>query len=201
MNMIVLKTFYQDSLCKYLISFSNSHLDNVNQCHTNRNMNKSSIYFLALMLLSTFGAIESQFGIDKAALFQNPCVSKTNCGTCIQTQKCAWCMQPDFGDRPRCFQPDLKPATPCPEEFVVNPDNEQIMIRDMALSRGGKALSGGTMVSGGGIYEEESGAGSMSGQSSASGGGSESGKGSASGSGSVVQISPQHVHLKLRISE
>lgn len=165
-------------------------------------MKKNSIYFLALVLISTFGAIESQFGIDKAALFQNPCVSKTHCSSCIQTQKCAWCMQPEFGDRPRCFQPDVKPSTPCPEEFVINPDNEQIMIRDYGLSRGGKALSGGGgRVSGGTYEEEESGHGSMSGGSSSSGGSSMSGGSSGSGGGSVVQISPQHVHLKLRISE
>lgn len=164
-------------------------------------MNKNSIYLLAFVLLSTFGAIESQFGIDKAALFTNPCVSKTNCGACIQTQKCAWCMQPDFGDRPRCFQPDLKPATPCPEEFVVNPDNEQIMIRDYALSRGGQYLSGGGMVSGGSMSGQESSSGSMSGQSSGSGGSSMSGSASGSGKGGAVQISPQEVKLKLRISE
>ena len=165
-------------------------------------MNKSSIYFLALVLICSFGAIESQFGTsEKVALFQNPCVSKTSCSGCIQTQNCAWCMQPDFGDRPRCFQPDLKLATPCPEEFVVNPDNEQIMVRDYALSRGGKALSGGTMVSGGSVYEEESGSSSMKGGSQSSGGFRESGGGSSSASGGVVQISPQEVHLKLRISE
>lgn len=165
-------------------------------------MNKCSIYLVAVVLLSAFGAIESQFGIEKAALFQNPCVSKTSCSACIQTQKCAWCMQPEFGDRPRCFQPDVKPSTPCPEEFVINPDNEQILIRGAALSRGSKATSGGGgRVSGGTYEEEESGHSSMSGSSSASGGSSMSGGASGSGSGSVVQITPQHVHLKLRISE
>lgn len=155
-----------------------------------------------MVLINTFVAIESQFGNDKTISFQNPCVSKTSCSACIQTQKCAWCMQPEFGDRPRCFQPDLKPSTPCPEEFVINPDNEQIMIRDYALSRGGKALSGGGgMVSGGTYEEENSGSSSMSGGSSASGGSSMSGGSSGSGSGNVIQISPQHVHLKLRISE
>jgi integrin beta 1 len=164
-------------------------------------MNKNSMYLIAFVLLSTFGAIESQFGIEKGSLSANPCVSKTSCSGCIQTQKCAWCMQPDFGDRPRCFQPDLKPATPCPEEFVVNPDNEQIMIEDYALSRGGEYLSGGGMVSGGSMSGHESSSGSMSGGSSSSGGSSMSGGSSGSGRGSVVQISPQKVHLKLRISE
>lgn len=164
-------------------------------------MKKNSINLLALVLLSTFGAIESQFGIDTASLSANPCVSKTNCGACIQTQNCAWCMQPDFSDRPRCFQPDLKPSTPCPEEFVVNPDNEQIMMRDYGLSRGGESVSGGTMVSGGSMSGHESSSGSMSGSSQGSGGSSMSGSGSGSGKGSVVQIRPQEVRLKLRISE
>lgn len=163
-------------------------------------MNRNMILLHALVLLGIFGAIESQV-FDKAALFTNPCTGKTNCGSCIQTSNCAWCMQPDFGDRPRCFQPDLKPATPCPEEFVVNPDNEQIMIRDEMLSRGGQYLGGGTMVSGGSASGQQSGSGSMSGSSSASGGSSMSGSASGSGSGSVVQISPQEVKLKLRISE
>lgn len=164
-------------------------------------MNKNSLYFIALVLISTFGAIESQFGIDKNALFQNPCVSKTNCGACIQTQKCAWCMQPDFGERPRCFQPDLKPPTPCPEEFVINPDNEQIMVRDYGLSRGGQSIAGGGMVSGGSMEGHGGSSGSMTGGGSASSGGSHSGSGSGSASGSVVQISPQEVRLKLRISK
>lgn len=56
-------------------------------------------------------------------------------------------------------------------------------------------------MSGGSISEQESGFGSMSGGSSGSSGSSMSGGASGSGSGSVVQISPQHVHLKLRISK
>lgn len=164
-------------------------------------MNNSSIYFLALVLISTFGAIQSQFGFDRSVSLQNPCVKKTTCSACIQTEKCAWCMQPDFGERPRCFQPDLKPQTPCPEEFVVNPDNEIYAIQADALSRGGKQLSDGKWVTGVSGFEQEGGMGSMSGGSSASGGSSMSGSASGSGSAKVVQISPQNVNLKLRISE
>lgn len=164
-------------------------------------MDKSLTCFLgACVLISVFGAIESQSG--NIALAQNPCVTKATCGSCIQTQKCAWCMQPEFGNRPRCFQPDINAAKGCPEEFVVNPDNEQIIEKGWALSRGGgQTLGGGTMVSGGSMYEEESGQSSMSGHSSASGGSSMSGGSSGSASGGVVQISPQRVNLKLRISE
>lgn len=159
-----------------------------------------SIFLVGLLLISMFGAIKSQFGIDKAALFQNPCVSKTSCSACIQTQKCAWCIQPDFGDRPRCFQPDLKPATPCLEEFIVNPDNEQITVRGEALSRGGVTFGGG-MVNGFDISGHEEGESSISGNSNSASGGSFGGGSSGSASGSVVQISPQHVELKLRINE
>jgi integrin beta 1 len=164
-------------------------------------MEKSSIYFLgAFVLISIFSAIESQS--SSLALTQNPCVTKANCGSCIQTQKCAWCMQPEFGDRPRCFQPDINAAKGCPEEYVVNPDNEQLIERGWGLSRGGgQSSDGGTMVSGGSVYEEESGHSSMSGSSSASGGSSMSGSSSGSSSGGVVQITPQRVNLKLRISE
>jgi integrin beta 1 len=136
-----------------------------------------------LVLLSIIGFIVAQ---PQNLPGSNPCTGKTDCGSCIQIDVCAWCMQPDFGDRPRCFQPDLKSSSPCPEEFVFNPDNEQIMMSEAMLSR--KSALG-----------QGSSSGSMSGHGSASGG--SSGHGSSSGSGSVVQISPQEVKLKLRISE
>lgn len=111
-------------------------------------------------------------------------------------------MKPDFGDRPRCFQPDVKLATPCPEEFVVNPDNEQIIMQDWALSRGGtQSSSGGGRVSGGSIDEQESGGSSMSGGSQSSGGSSMSGGGHGSAGGRIVQVSPQIAKLKLRVGE
>lgn len=108
-------------------------------------------------------------------------------------------MQPEFGDRPRCFQPDLRPATLCPEEFVVNPDNEEIMKRNAQLSKGGRQISSGGMASGGSYEESGSSHSSMAGHGSASG--SASGSGGSYGSGGVVQVSPQHVNLKLRISK
>lgn len=160
----------------------------------------NSMYFLAAVLLSMLGAIESQ-SIVNPTLSANPCANKLNCGACIQTQSCAWCMDPEFGDRPRCFAHELKPATTCPEEFVVNPDNEQIMVKDDALSRGGVAISDGTIVSGGSMSGHESSSGSMSGNSQSSGGSNMQGSGSGQKSEDVVQISPQEVRLKLRISE
>ena len=160
----------------------------------------NSMFLLVAVLLSTLGAIESQ-NIDNSALSANPCANKLNCGACIQTLGCAWCMDPDFGDRPRCFSPDLKPASTCSEEFVVNPSNFLYMEKNQALSRGGVAISDGTMINGGSKASQGSNSGSMSGNSENSGGSSMHGSGSSSESGSVVQISPQEVRLKLRISE
>jgi len=159
------------------------------------------MYLAVLVLTSCITTIHSQFGSDKASLQQNPCVSKTNCGSCIQTPKCAWCMQPDFGERPRCFQPDLRPTVPCPEEFTVDPGNEQEMIRAYALSRNGEILSGGEMASGGSVSGHESGQHSESGGFSESGGSKASGGMAGSSGAGAVQISPQHVNLKLRISK
>lgn len=164
-------------------------------------MIRYSIPLLASVLLSTLVIIQSQNPDKPAALTQNPCTSKTNCSSCIQTQSCAWCMQPDFGDRPRCFQPDLKPSTLCSEEFVVNPDNEEIMLKNLQLTRAGYELSGGGMASGGSYSEQGSYSSSGSAKGSASGGGSASGSASGGSGASVVQISPQHVNLRLRVNE
>lgn len=161
-------------------------------------MNKYSLYIFALVLISSFNTISSQFGVEKTAAFsQSSCSSKESCSACIQTPKCAWCSEDDFGDRPRCFQLDLRPATTCNEAFVIDPANEMAVMRAHALSRGGKSIGGGTMVSGGTYEEEYQESHSSSGHSSSSSGI----KGGASGSGGVVQISPQHVELKLRVNE
>jgi len=100
------------------------------------------------------------------------CVSKANCGSCIQTPKCAWCMQPDFGDQSRCFDPELHHS--CLDEFTVDPGNEQYLIKAHAVSRNGETLSGD---------------------------GHESGEGEQSEPAGNVQMSPQHVSLQLRISK
>lgn len=116
------------------------------------------------LLFALFDVIESQ----------NSCVTKANCSACIQTPKCSWCTQPQFGDGPRCFKPELKSPSQCPEEFIIDPQNEQILIRNEALSRRAKTSSSGSSASSGGSgYESES----------------------------LIQISPQEVKLKLRISE
>lgn len=146
----------------------------------------SRILLLAIALC-VFVSVKSQSEKSPAPapFTMNPCTSKTTCSQCIQTQKCAWCMQENFGDRPRCFQPDFKVGVACDEAFTINPDNEQSFEKDNPLSRGGFAI-GGNQEEG----EEYS-------QASMASGGS----GYASASGSVTQIRPQHVNLKLRISE
>lgn len=150
-------------------------------------MNKYSLSVFVLVLINLVSLSHSQFGgVDKPAAYsQSSCASKETCSSCIQTPKCAWCAQDDFGDRPRCFQPDLKPATSCDEAFVVDPGNEMALLSSNALSRGS------------GMYSESS---HQSEHSSSSRGSSSKG-GSSSASGGVVQISPQHVKLKLRVSE
>lgn len=149
-------------------------------------MNKYPLYVFALVLINLVSLSHSQFsGIEKAQAYtQSSCASKETCSACIQTPNCAWCAQEEFGDRPRCFQPDLKPATSCDEAYVVDPGNEMALLSNNALTRGG------------GMYEE-----SHQSEHSSSSSGSSSRGSSASGSGGVTQISPQHVSVKLRVSK
>lgn len=165
----------------------------------------SGYYFasaLVLLLLVTLVPTYGQFS-DKLSVAQNPCVSKTTCRDCIQTKSCAWCMEPDFGDRSRCFQPSVASITgSCPEQYTWNPDHEErILIRE-ELTRAGKSAAGGSAS---GVHISSSGEYSASGSSSSSGTFSSSSRGSASGSrsssGKIVQIYPQRVGLKLRISK
>lgn len=133
------------------------------------------------LCVSTLSNVLAQ-SLDTVSL-QNPCVSKLKCNECIQTPSCAWCFDPDFGERPRCFQPSLTPNVgKCNEAFTYNPDNEQAFLEHRDLTKASSV----------------SGSGSAS--ASASGSGSAGAGGSASSSGEIVQISPQRVGLKLRIS-
>lgn len=126
-------------------------------------------------------------------------------------------MQPDFGDKPRCFQPSLTAFTGgCPEEYTWNPDYEYSMFEHEQLThaKGAAAIGGGSASSGGSISEtktsgssykehSESSGGSFSHYGSSSGGSRYSGSSSSYGSSSerIVQIYPQRVGLKLRISK
>lgn len=146
---------------------------------------------------------------------QNPCASKASCSECIQTKTCAWCLQPqvDFGDSPRCFQPSYDATSVCPEEFSYNPDSQLTQVTNKELSRSKRmdffAAGGGAAAAG---HEGESAAGfHQQSHSSSSGSYSSSSYDSASGHSSssmswrseqeIVQIKPQRVNLKLRVSK
>lgn len=147
------------------------------------------------------------------------CASKLTCHECIQAKSCSWCMDPDYGDKPRCFQPTHdKSINTCSEEYTWDPDNEQRLEIAEELTRGGmsQATIGGGQSMAGGSYEASSSKGShfsagstyenynRQTQSSATHSHKESGMhtsyGSHSESGRIVQIYPQRVNLKLRIS-
>lgn len=172
----------------------------------------SAVFFL---VIASASLVESQLA---EKLIQNPCVSKTSCRDCIQTKSCAWCLQPDFGDKPRCFQPSLSPLTGgCQEEYTWNPDHEEILVSRKELTRGGSATARGAGQSiAGGSYEASSSKGSYSSSgfsresysrqselfgSSSRKTSSSTSYGSYSESGEIVQIYPQRVKLKLRISK
>lgn len=181
-------------------------------------ISRRNMYLWALVLVAFVSAnlVQSQFA---EKLIQNPCVSKQNCHECIQAKSCAWCLQPDYGDKPRCFQPSLSPLTGgCPEEYTYNPDNVEVLINKTQLTRGGShaAISGGSGQSAAGGYYSSSQNESYSRndysqeswdrqrQQSINQNSRKSGQrvdyGSYSESGKIVQIYPQRVQLKLRIS-
>lgn len=115
---------------------------------------------------------------------QNPCVNKASCHECIQTPTCAWCSQPEYGEKNRCFQPNLEdPLKQCDEAYIYNPDNVFSVVDNRNLSKASK------------YHSSQSGAAASSSSSSSSSGSSYGGHSEA------VQISPQRVSLKLRINE
>lgn len=167
-------------------------------------MNSSTQRLCALALLAFVFTcfvftVEAQLA---GKLIQNPCVNKRTCHECIQTQSCAWCMQPDHGDKPRCFQHSY--SNVCPEEYIWNPDTVQMFTMNRELTRAGYAAAagGGQMSYGSSYYANSSYSSSSSGSYSGSYGASGSASSAGSFSGSdIVQISPQRVSLKLRISK
>lgn len=72
-----------------------------------------------------------------ATSLRNPCTIKLTCHECIQTQSCAWCMQPYHGDNPRCFEQSS--FNTCPEEFIWSPDSIQSVTTNRELTRAGYA--------------------------------------------------------------
>lgn len=57
---------------------------------------------------------------------ENHCKSIKNCYECIQKKSCAWCTEPDIGDKPKCFQPAMNTSADheCPIEYTWNPQNK-----------------------------------------------------------------------------
>lgn len=184
----------------------------------NETISRRSLYVCAVLLLVVVLAnfVQSQLA---EKLIQNPCVSKQTCHDCIQAKSCAWCLQPDIGDKPRCFQPSLSPLSGgCPEEYTYNPDNVETLLVKKALSRGGSSVAsrGSGQSAAAGDYwsrnQEESYSKNEYTQESwdtqrqqtIDQSSRKSGKkvnyGSYTESGNIVQIYPQRVQLKLRIS-
>lgn len=113
-----------------------------------------------LLVVASTSLVQSQFA---KKFVENSCAEQKNCHDCIETKSCAWCLLPDFGDQPRCFQLSLTHLTGgCPENYTYNPDNEALVEKNQDLTQGGSA--------------------------------------SINSGGNIVQIKPQKVQLKLRIS-
>lgn len=145
---------------------------------------------------------------------QNPCISKTSCSDCIQTKTCAWCLQPqkEYGDYPRCYQPSHDSNKQCPEEFEYNPDSQltATVNKELSVSKRMDQLMGDAPAMGHGqsaasssgySKQSSSSSGSYSSSSYSSSSGSSSSHMSWSSEEEIVQIKPQRVQLKLRISE
>lgn len=165
---------------------------------------KAMLVLSIVVILSVLNITPAQSQSPLA--IQNPCASKATCHECIQTQACAWCMQPDFGKKQRCFQPSLTyRSMECQEEWIYNPDNIQMVSIARQLTRTGsmKGSAAAEYMEMASMYSNSSSSswssGSSSSWGSSAGGGSSGGSSSASG-GQITQIYPQRVNLKLRIS-
>ncbi|CAG9834766.1 unnamed protein product [Diabrotica balteata] len=109
----------------------------------------------------------------------NSCALKERCGECIQTPGCAWCYDPNFGNEPRCFDPELKfqQHKKCPEEFVFFPDNIQNFVTNLELTKVHKGVIDGDKTIAKGIGESYNAGGVRD---------------------KMVQVAPQRIRLKLR---
>lgn len=167
--------------------------------------NRNICYTLSVLLVCIihFTPTHSQTSPAINFLMQNPCISKTTCSSCIQSQGCGWCMDADFDTKPRCFSPQVfkDPTVHCKD--IYYPKNFfMALIHENLTSTTRREQSGG-YEAGVSIEGESSASGSYGGQGSASGGfgGGAAGAGSGSAGAKIVQIYPQRVQLKLRTSE
>lgn len=193
--------------------FHSWHFQNSSQKNKPKMTSYKHAVVICALLAITITLAHGQFLAEK---LQNPCGTKITCHECIQTQSCAWCMDPNIGDKPRCFQPSINS---CPEEFTWNPSNRVQLLVDEELTRGGQMAAHGAIGQGhGASYESSSSQQSYSRNSSASesyenmyarkgASGSHRSRtqnvayGSYTESGRIIQIAPQRVSLKLRISK
>lgn len=174
-------------------------------------ISRQTMYIIPVLLLAMAANLVQS---DSAP---SSCASKLTCHECIQTKSCSWCLQPDYGDKPRCFQPSHdKSINNCAEEYTWNPDNEQRLVIHEELTRGASISGGGGQSMAGGSYEASSSKGSWSKSGSSYESYSKQHQhseshnsrktavhtsyGEHSESGHIVQIYPQRVNLKLRIS-
>lgn len=174
-----------------------------------RSVDRSKFIVLALVL--TLQIVVAAGPKAEKFTSQNPCASKSSCSGCIQTKTCAWCLQPqaDFGDNARCFQPSYDSNNVCPEEFTYNPDSQLTQIINKELSRSkrqsflaGEDGAGGVVgESATGYKQTSSSSGSYSSHSYNSQTGHTSTSTSWRSEQEIVQIKPQRVNLKLRVSE
>lgn len=175
---------------------------------------RRSVYLYAVLLLVIVSGnfVQTEYQ-SKQSHLTSSCSSKTTCHDCIRAKSCVWCSQPDFGDRPRCFEPAIV-RDYCKEEFEYNPSSTQEMVQSEHLTVKDASAAQAQMLSS--IYREsqstKSGYSSSNysshsykSQSTSTSQGrsyAEESKGSYSHSegGKIVQIYPQRVKLQLRIS-
>lgn len=165
-----------------------------------------------LILLALFVSLHL-VAAAKPSTEQNPCSGKATCSQCIQTKTCAWCLQPqaNFEGRERCFQPSYDSLTTCPEEFTYNPDSQLTETINKELTRrkrldAGAGYEDDSAAAAAGYQQSSASNYSYSSSSYRSSSGSSSSSSSSNSmswrsEGEIVQIKPQRVNLRLRISE
>ena len=107
------------------------------------------------MILSGIIEVQSQ----NITTHTDMCNTKMSCRDCIQTKNCAWCLQTNYDNRPRCFNQGKFMCTD-----VWNPKNEGTITEDLPLTQKKTSKS-------------------------------------SPAPSKIVQISPQRLSLKLRLSE
>lgn len=100
---------------------------------TKKLLRASSMLVLLIVLRTKANEISEKSGA------QDLCKSIEKCHQCIRMKSCAWCLQPDFGDKPRCFQSARKS---CHKNYIWNPKNEQEILANKILHQSNSSSSG-----------------------------------------------------------